>query len=165
MSGAVIAFLDITSLSKHAVIRDDHRDNTSTAKDGQDASHSPGSRPATKGHFDDTSIAKERQDTSHSPRDRPLTEDRPNDISTTSNRHNSNHSLRDPSKDGSALGCRPPLTQEDTDFCAAVLFYEQFFKIERTQHSRNQESNPLFGRVSGTFPSFDFWFLTRLVGF
>ncbi|KAI1776471.1 hypothetical protein F4818DRAFT_440838 [Hypoxylon cercidicola] len=95
-SGAVIQSLDAVSLSKHAVIVDDHRDNTSTAKDGQDANHSPG--------------------------DRPLTEDHPNDISTTSDGRDTDYSLRDPSKDGSTPGYRPPLTQEDTDFCAAVLF-------------------------------------------
>lgn len=148
-SGAVIQSLDAVSLSKHAVIVDDHRDNTSTAKDGQDASHSPGDGPATEDHPDDTSTAKERQDASHSPGDRPLTEDHPNDISTTSDGRDTDHSLRDPSKDGSAPGYRSPLTQEDTDFCAAVLFCKQFLEMGRTQGSRSQESNPLLGRISG----------------
>jgi hypothetical protein len=57
-SGAVIESLDTTSLSKHAIIIDNHRDNTSTAKNGQDASYSPGDRPAIEDHPDDTSTTK-----------------------------------------------------------------------------------------------------------
>jgi hypothetical protein len=63
-SGAVIESLDANSLSKHAIVND-HRDNTSTAKDGQDASHTLGDRPATEDHPDDTSTAKDRQHASH----------------------------------------------------------------------------------------------------
>jgi len=51
-------------------------------------------------------------------------EDHPNDSSTTSGGRDADHSLQDPLKDGSALGYRPPLTQEDTDFCVAILFYK-----------------------------------------
>jgi hypothetical protein len=137
-SGAASESLDITSLSKHAVIVDDHRDDTSTAKD--------------------------RQDTSHSLGDRPATEDHPDDISTASDRHDANHSLGDPSKDGSTLGYRPPLTLEDTDFCATVLFCKQFLEMERTQGSRNQESKPLLSRISGTLPSFDFYSVSDAIG-
>jgi len=39
-SGTAIESLDETSLLKHALIIDDYPDDTSTAKDRQDASHS-----------------------------------------------------------------------------------------------------------------------------
>jgi hypothetical protein len=96
---------------QHAIIIDNHCDNTSTAKDRQHASHSLGDGPAT--------------------------EDHPNDISTVSDRHDTNHSLGDPSKDGSTQGYRPTLTQEDTDFYAAVLFCKQYLETERTQGSHS----------------------------
>ena len=59
-SGAVIEFLDITSLLKHAIIVNDYRNNTFIAKDGQDTSYSLKNKPATKDHPDDTFIAKDR---------------------------------------------------------------------------------------------------------
>jgi hypothetical protein len=105
-SRAVSESLDITSLLTHVIIIDDHRDNTSTVKDRQDAIYSLGDRPAT--------------------------EDYPNDISTTSTGHDTNHSLGEPTKDRSTPGYRPSLTQEDVDFYAAVLFCKQFLEIEKT---------------------------------
>jgi len=83
--------------------------------------------------------------------------DHPNDTSTAIDGHDANHSLGDSSKDGPTPGYRPPLTQLDTDFCAAVLFCKQFLEMERTQGSRSQESKPLLSRISGTLPSFDFY--------
>lgn len=163
-SGAVSESLDATSLSTHAIIVGDHRDNTSTAKDGQHASQSLGDRPATGGHRDDTSIAKDGQDARQSSGDRPATEDHPNDISTASNGHDANHSSGEPSKDGSTPGYRPPLIQEDTDFCAAVLFCKQFLEMEKTQGSRNQESKPLLSRISGALPSFNFYSVSDTIG-
>jgi hypothetical protein len=59
-SGAVSESLNATSLSAHAIVIDDHRDNTSTAKDGQDALHSLGDGPATEDHPGDPSITKDR---------------------------------------------------------------------------------------------------------
>jgi hypothetical protein len=67
---------------------------------------------------------KDRQHASHSLGDKPVTEDYTNEISTVITGRDANHSLGDPSKDGSTLGYRPPSTQ-DTDFCAAVLFYKK----------------------------------------
>jgi hypothetical protein len=53
MSGAVIESLEATNLSKHTLIVSDHPHNDSTAKDGQDASHSLRDGPATEDHPDD----------------------------------------------------------------------------------------------------------------
>ncbi|KAE8442135.1 hypothetical protein EG329_003786 [Mollisiaceae sp. DMI_Dod_QoI] len=144
----VIEPLGATSLSKHARIVDGHRDNTSAAKDGQHASQSLGGRPATEDHPDDASTAGDQQRASQSSGDRLATEDHPDDISTVSDGHDAN-AVGDPPKEGSTPGYRHPLTQEDTDFCAAVLFCKQFLEMERTQGNRNQESKPLFSRVSG----------------
>jgi hypothetical protein len=83
-------------------------------------------------------------------------------MSPASDGHDADHSLGDPLKDRSTPGYRPPLTQEDTDFCAAVLFCKQFLEMERTQGSHNQESKPLSSRISGKLP-FDFYLVSDTV--
>ena len=92
-------------------------------------------------------------------------EDYSNDISA-SDEHDANYSLGDPSTDESTLGYRPHLTQEDTNFYAAILLCKQPLEMERIQGSCNQESKPLSSRISGTLPSLTFIrYLTVLVGF